>query len=707
MALVGRGDDLVSALPPAEMDRGGVAFDFETASARKFSSGQDEWPVAVRCAVPDFTDGVFQIGEGQCGYLWFEMQNAAKATYDAAKFECRLTLPDGIRLIGERARGVRTPIHIFNGHDPIGYLVRAGCGKGLVGEATFACYYEGKQVSRIDRVKIVVVDRVEGVRPKRFMTGLHHGARIAEFPTDAGVAAFADMVAEAGAVWNILECSPRVRDIMHSRNLKVTPYDNNYFVNGFMVGHYKGRPESDRYVPLPLKLQPPDSTSRWFLSKGSCPIAIYTESDFFRTNTVPLLKADCEGYDGFWANWEPYYYANRGCFCERCKKSFAEYAHIDLKELERDDWYELVRTSKGKYRISWLEFRAREHGRVVRTIDKYVRKFTGPDSLGFVPGVCWIEMSSWYPPIQDAYASYAKQVRQVDFAGDLRWINPWGPYPSWSASKPYEYKKARSMQSFFAAKDVREQVAKDYPEGRRPKLMAFPLGNLGTMTTQPEWVEMGIDSFFFHRWEAAVVYYMPKGCMDARYWKALADASTRAAKYEDIVFDGELADDRVAVRPAAAYPAPCDKVTDYLPEKTKGKSLLQTRAYAKDGVTVVAVFNFWEKGEAFFGLSVRGLPGPCRIVDEQGVVWTKDRTCSTWTAEELAAGVKLEVGAARTRVFEIRPAALPLSGVKSVRTYGETGKRYRERRSELAAAVATEDGTSGGVKTDEKVALPH
>ena len=699
--------DTLPGLPPAEIDRGGVTFNFDASSARVFGGKADEHPVAVRCTVPDMTDESFYIGEGQVGYLWFEMKKNDKAVYEMPRFECRLKLPKGVELVAERKRGVRTPLDAFNSHDPIGYLVRANRGVGEAGEATFACWYDGKPVSRVERLRIVVCKAVKGVRPKRFMTGIHAGARIVDFPDDGPAEDFVDFMEDVGVSWSIINCSPSVRDVFHRHGVRVTPYDNDYFVNGFMVGHYRGKPESDRYVPLPLKLQPPDATTRWFLSKGSCPISIYTESDWFRTNTVPLLKSDCEGFDGFWANWEPYFYANRGCFCERCRKAFAEYAGIDTGELDRADWYELVRTEKGKYRIPWLEFRAREHGRVVRTIDKYVRKFTGPDSLGFVPGVCWIEMSSWYPPIQNAYASYAKQVRQVDFAGDIRWINPWGPYPNWSAKKPYVYKKACSMQSFFAAQDVREQVAKDYPEGRRPKLLAFPLGNLGMMIPQPEWIGMGIDSFFFHRWEAAVVYYLPRGGLDARSWQALANASTRAAKYEDIVLDGSPADDRVSVRMVAEYPAPCDNVTEYLPEKTMGQSLFQTCAYAKDGITIIAAFNFWERGEAFFDLSVRGLDGPCRLIDEYGVVYAKSRKCLTWTAEELASGVRLEVGAARTRVFEVRPAeGLPVRAM-ALRTLSESESRLNDRREALSAAAALEDMECGGVKADSSIALPH
>ena len=700
-------------IPDAVIGRGGVTFDFAAASERIFAEDgtlrdKDTYPVSVRCTVPDMTDGTFHIGSGQVGYLWFEMKKNGKETFDPAKFECRFSLPDGVELVAERSRGVRVPLGAFNSHDPCGYLVRAGNAVGEVGNAVFSCWYDGKRITRELSLRIIVTKPVVGKRPKRFMTGMHGCARIAEFPVAGAAEEFADFVDTVGVSWGVIDCSKKVRDIFQARGIKITPYDNNYFVNGFMVGHYKNRPESDKYVPLPLELQPPDSTSRWFLSKGSCPIAIYSESDYFRTNTVPLLKSDCEGYDGFWANWEPYFYANRGCFCQRCKEAFAEYAKIDIAELNRHDWYELVRKEKSKYRVQWLEFRAREHGRVVRTIDKYVRKFTRPGSFGFVPGVCWIEMSSWYPPIQDAYASYAKQVRQIDFAGDLKWINPWGPYPSWSSRKPYKHLNARSMQSFFAAKDVREQVAKDYPEGKRPKLLAFPMGNLGSLVPQPEWIEMGIDSFFFHRWEAAVVYYIPRGGLDARFWQALANASTRAAKYEDIVFDGVALTDSVVLMPVKQYPAPCDKVTDYLPEKTKDQMLLQHLAYVKDGKTIVAVFNFWEKGGAFFDLKVKGFKGCYCIVDEDGTLWCKSRKDISYSAEELVQGVRLQVGAARTKVFEILPYPAKMENVKAIRTLGATLHDYESVKDDLSLAFDAEVGRrKDGFKTDTSIALPH
>ena len=86
--------------------------------------------------------------------------------------------------------------------------------------------------------------------------------------------------------------------------------------------------------------------------------------------------------------------------------------------------------------------------------------------------------------------------------------------------------------------------------------MSFPHGvQCKTCFTQPESISLSLLSFFFNRWESSIVYAFPKGC-DARFWQTFADATTVAAKCEDIVWDGRRCDDEVSLTkdPASLYP---------------------------------------------------------------------------------------------------------------------------------------------------------
>ena len=128
--------------------------------------------------------------------------------------------------------------------------------------------------------------------------------------------------------------------------------------------------------------------------------------------------------------------------------------------------------------------------------------------------------------------------------------------------------------------------------------------------------------------------------------------------------------------------------------------MLQKAVYRHDGGLVVAVFNFWEKGEAFFDLKASGLAGDWVVVDEAGVLYAKDAATASWTPAELARGVRLQAGAARTRVFELRPAAsAALAGVKAVLTAADVAAAYEAARPALKKAAdedAKYEAANGG-----------
>ncbi len=119
--------------------------------------------------------------------------------------------------------------------------------------------------------------------------------------------------------------------------------------------------------------------------------------------------------------------------------------------------------------------------------------------------------------------------------------------------------------------------------------------------------------------------------------------------------------------------------------------VLKTAAFDLRGSRLVAALNFWEKAPAFFDLSNRGLPSGDYTVTSGDVVYVKDRAHPFWTAEELAAGVRLAVGAVRTGVFEIHPKAVgKLAGARRVMTAAALDGLYRKMRPELEAAAAAD-----------------
>ena len=108
--------------------------------------------------------------------------------------------------------------------------------------------------------------------------------------------------------------------------------------------------------------------------------------------------------------------------------------------------------------------------------------------------------------------------------------------------------------------------------------------------TQPEHLAMGFDSYFFNGWEASVGYFFPQG-YDARYYRAFAEATTRAALCEKFVLDGKRNDESCSLEPVAEYEKPFTLDAKYAP-LVKDASLLQHAVYDRGDSRMVAVLNF-------------------------------------------------------------------------------------------------------------------
>ncbi len=610
--------------------------------------------ITLKALPADFFDGTFAFPSGQCGLpAWLWKKNDPNEKYDPESFTFVLTLPKGytfvdstmgkpgetrMRLLSDGSTECRIPatrtysgswvLATYNGWPVLNALVRAAADAPR-GTMRLYAEYKGVRVSDVSETTVFTIPALRADVPKRYVNGFYLGGPYAAFQNDAGREGFAEMFTAAGARW-VVQMRPddATRAVWRRRGVKyITPEASGLASNGFRVGDTKNRPADERYVALP-------GGRMDYLSLATCPIAVYTESDYFRNDTLPKLKALLYGCDGFWGNWEPYMFAGRGCMCEKCRAAFARFVGVSDEDMARDWPQELAFGRKWHEKV--LRFRSLEHAKLVKTIDKYVREYTGgSDSLGFIPGVAWCEMaSSWRPN------NIAAEVQPFDYAGSLKWIDPWGPYPWWDASTPYVPTGYGDLGYFLVAKDVREQVDRDYGSAA-PKLMSFPHGvQLGTCLAQPESIAIALDAFFFNRWESSIVYAFPKG-YDARYWQAFAEATTRAARYEDIVWDGERCDERVTLERDASAPYPPNAkavYAQYLPT-ARNVPLLQHVAYKKDGRLIVAVFNFADRDPAVFRMRFNA---QCDMTLDGRRV----------SAADLRVGVPLTVPAARCRVFE-------------------------------------------------------
>ena len=533
-------------------------------------------------------------------------------------------------------------------------------------ESTGSCIIEenGQTVSNLETFAFKIIPTINvKAKAQRYLPGFYADRRDFNFSRE-GRERLAKFFGQVGTRWIICAFPQDTLAALREHGVKAITPELYYIANGFRVG-FPNRPDSDKFKYL-------GNATRRELEMATCPVAIYERRPFFQETVRKYLADNLQGTDGLWANWEPYMFNGKGCFCDSCREKFAEYVNVPLEQMKQEWPQELMRGKK--YYAQAVRFRSLEHAKLVRTIHEAVCEVTGGDkSMGFIPGISWTEMCSIWREIPNG-----KEVHQSDYAADLRWINPWGPYVYWQTHRPYVYYKDGNLRTFVGARDVRAQVNLDYSPEKRPKLLAFPHGSQGggLWVTQPEALEMDLNSFFFNGYDGSTVYLFPRG-YDNRYWSAFARAAENAADYEDFVFDGERIDQRILLEPSAPYALPVN-VVSRMPDLGLGpSSILQHVAYEKDGKIIVAVFNFWEKGNAFFTMKVNGLPGGNYQLATEDVLFAPKSGINYFSAAELAQGVQLFIGAVRCQVFELTPgAARPESVGYNAENINELKKQF-------------------------------
>ena len=534
----------------------------------------------------------------------------------------------------------------------------------------------GKVISNVEIFSLKIIPPFQAERPKLFATGFHTSGVYMHF-TGKDIERCAKLFGAAGTGW-IISGDKNAYAAWRKAGVRIITPELYFIANGFRIGAPQGRPEADKFRYV-------GDTYKFEMDRAVCPAAVYEKRPFFMTKTVPYLKEELKGADGLWANWEPYLYRGRGCFCDTCRKKFAKFVNVPETELAKA-WPRAV-AAGGKYNSEWVRFRSLEHAKLMNVLNEVVTSATGgkEKSLGFVPGIQVDDMSStWREHKFDA------ENHPIDYAGNFKWIDPWGPYSHWDAAvNPYIYSKIFSLRIFTKAREVRLAVNKDYPLPNRPKLLAFPHGHQGiSRITHPESLKLDLLSYFFNGWEAATVYYFPRG-YDARHWKAFAEATTTAAQYEEFVFKGKRVDGKITLTPIQPYAADT-VIVDHLLGRVNKFSMLQHTAYEKGNTLVAAVFNFWYHGEAFFNFKVKGLRSSQRYTVKCNGNRFVDAQGKSFTGRELAAGVMLHAGSVRCAVYEIAPEKAEDKNLPAV-TPEALQKVYKSALPALRKAKAVDD----------------
>lgn len=645
--------------------------------------------------------GTYELPEGQVGTIGYNFVQSGRFAYDLSKMKLRFVLPPGVKFldstgivkgtISETARaggGTVVSVRLPKGEVPGSNawwsermaLFAATRGVGDCGEGWLEADYDDgarKISARSKPIRFRIGPTIRVAAPKRYANGIMpmNGN---EFSERASMDRYAQFAADAGCRWVLPEPSVRtgldpdlVAAWRKAGMTKVIAYANPGCRNAIEIGP-GGTPPDEQFVRSPgarLTVPLPERTM--------CPLAVAARTAYYREKVLPWMRQQFAGADGVWANWEPWIYKGRGCCCSRCRAAFAKYLGCDEAEIAAG-WPTNALPGGALYEKA-KDFRSFCHAKVVKTLDADIRAMTGgAASVGLMPAMCWIQLTR-----KGVEQGDCAEYKPADYAGSLQWVEPWGPYtPNWTGDKPYLRNRVASLLHFVAAREMRRHVDEAYPAGSRPKMLAAPQGTTGEWLTHPEVFEMSLDAFFFNRHEATAPWVFPSST-DAVYWRAFANATARAAKYERFVWDGRASDGKVRTETVAEYAPIMPQVgqLDYI----RNVSFLQANAYELDGMRIVATFNTWDQGEAFFTLKVEGLSGRCTVVSDDGTLWTKAADETAWTADELAKGLFVSVGAARTRVFEIVPEGKTgPTAPKALMTSAAVRKAYDERKADLA-----------------------
>ncbi|OGV49212.1 MAG: hypothetical protein A2017_06000 [Lentisphaerae bacterium GWF2_44_16] len=500
----------------------------------------------------------------------------------------------------------------------------------------------GKQLTNKESFQLKVIPQIKlSAKSDIFMNGFFTNGSYMNFSGTENKELLGRFIGNMGTAWIVLgKCDPEMMGVYRRNGIKIITPQLFLVANGYRIGP-KNKPEYAQFKPL-------GKSKNANLINGTCPVAIYTESEYFKKSVLPYLESNLKGFDGLWANWEPYMFNGMGCFCDNCRDEFIKYSKLPPEEVKAT-WPNEMTIGKKYYDIC-TRFRSYQHALLVKTIDRAVNSVT-TGKAGFIPGVAWCIMTD-----SKNGRAFCKEHDPLDYASSFKYINPWGPYSFWLSQKPYSYTKGFNLYTFVVAQKVREFTDKNFIGSDKPKLQALPHGIQGDFwVTQPESITMDIISFFLNRFDASTTYTFPRG-YDNRYWAAQAEASRLIAEYEKYVFKGNCFDGFASL-PVTPYPAPVKKVQQKFFPEMHPVDMLQATGFKLDGKYLAAVGNFWEKGDVFFKLSVKGLDKDIRyvLVQPDKKRYFAGEKSAYFTGDELEKGVLLHAGALRWVFFVIKP----------------------------------------------------
>ncbi len=671
-------------------------------------------PLTVEFAPGKLLDNTFVLASGDPGIIAFKFKNnQPQGTMAVKKATLNLELPDGISVdgtnifLGKEIRSTEIVVDgkkwrrweldvnnsilgsIRNRQDFNGYNIVTAMISGDVpaGTAWDGCHYylteNGQAVSGVEAFSLKMMPSLPKITaPKQFYAGFSSAANDIRLQQPEMEKRFAGFIGKSGSTMINSNIPPEYIGYLRESGVRLATSECYGIANGFRIGlmDEKKKPEYSKYLDKDGK------TVKNHSHPATCPMAIYNRTQYYKDIVLPLLTNTLKGKDGLMPNWEPYSFINKGCFCDNCREEFAKFAGL-TQEKAKELWPQQLQPGY-PYRDQAIRFRAYQHARMIKTLHEDTLAL-GSTEVGFCPEVGTDQIIRYPNSFKEQW-----EFTPYEYAGDLKWLNVWGPYAWFIADQPYAYDKGTNLITWEMAKRVIRDYRTHFSDpGKRAKLVAMPHGiQLGlTALAQPEGMAMDQISSFLAGYDASILYYFPRG-YDHRFWKAFADSTALIAANEDLVMNGKPVDN-ITAAPQSPFPAPCENIEPKFLPDARSTELLQVAAFEKDGRILVVVGNFWEKGDVVFKLSIPGLKtGSEYSVREKAF----DRHYvqadgKFFTGKMLTDGILLHAGAQRWVFFEIAPAAKLSEKAVTAAEMQKELERCRKDNQPAADAEAARD----------------
>lgn len=669
---------------------------------------RNQVPVTVELAPVKLLDNTFALAAGTPGVLGFKFRNnLPKGTLQSGRYRMNLELPAEISVDGTNSffgkeisrtefsvngqKWTRSQFSIdgiipyirnstdFNGWNIPDVMISGNAAPGTVwNNCRYYLTENGRILGTPETFTLKMIPPLrKSPAPKLFFTGFSAVACDLTFQQPGLNRRMAEFVGHTGTTLMLMGMNAEYAAMFRTNGVRLIGVEPYAIANGFRIG-IQDTAERPAYATYLDKNGKPVLDSSHIMT---CPTAIYRRTPYYQSVVLPVLKKTLANIDGMVPNWEPYATINKGCFCNNCRDEFAEFAGISADKI-KDIWPARVQPGF-EYRDQVIRFRAKQHARMVKTIQEDCLK-TGSGKIGFCPEV-GTDQIIIYP--NHFYEQW--EFTPYEYADSLKWLNVWGPYVWFRADQPYTYTKGANLLTWEMARRVIRDYRKAFRNpAKRAKLMAMPHGSQCDVTAlgQPEGLAMDQLSSFLAGYDASVLYFFPRG-YDHRYWQAFADSNALIAANEELVMNGKPLSGVSAV-PQSPFPAPAENIEPKFLPDVKKSDLLQIAAFEKDGRILAAVGNFWEKGDVVFKLSVPGLnPAKKYSVREKAFDRQFVKTAGqSFTGKDLADGILLHAGAMRWVFFEIEPETK--SSAKAVTAADMLREFERCRKDNQSAAEA-------------------